>query len=238
MLLQLIIIQIITFFAIVFVLKKLLYTESAKESVRLRELKAQTALKQKELQEKIDAADNAYKNKIDRAEEEARRMRSKLEQETEEMRKKILLKAKEDSEHIIKSAFNAKEKIREEIALEMHRKAPLLASQILKETLSADVRQILHGELVRDVINSIKKTKDTSLKTGVDSGEVASAHPLKKNEKAEIESLLSDRAGHGITLHEKEDPKLVAGLIIKVGTILIDGSLDNRLRQAQKDIEG
>jgi len=238
MLLQLIIIQIVTFFAIVFVLRKLLYSESAKECLRLRELKTETALKQKELQEKIDAAGSAYKEKIKKAEEEVRRLRAKLEQETEEMRKKILLKAKDDSEHIIRSAFNAKEKMREEIALEMRRNAPLLASRILKEILSSDVAVALHRELIKDVIGSIKKMPAATLKTAADKAEMISAHALKKDEKNDIESLLREKTGHEVTLHEKEDPKLVAGIIIKVGTILIDGSLDNRLRQTQKDIEG
>lgn len=237
MLLQLIIIQLVTFVAIVFVLRKLLYTESAKESMRLKELTSRTTLKQKELQEKIDAAGRAYKDSIEKAEEEVRRIRAKLEQETEAMKKSVLAKAKADADHIIKSAFNAREKMREEIALEMHKNAPILASRILQEVLSDDIRDALHRELVKDVIASIKKTQGAALKTKDDKGEVSSARLLKKSEKLELESLLSEKTGHGFTLREKDDPRLIAGVIIKIGDILIDGSLTSRLKQARERIE-
>ncbi len=47
MVFQLIIVQVVTFVAIVFVLRKLLYSESAKETLRLKKLKEETSQKQK-----------------------------------------------------------------------------------------------------------------------------------------------------------------------------------------------
>lgn len=237
MLLQLVIVQIVTFIAIIFVLRKLLYSESAKEMLRLRKLKEETAMKQKELQQKIDEAENAYKEKMAEAEAKARASHIKAEEEAEELRKRTLAKAKEDAEQIVKSAFNAKEKMREEIGEEMRKKIPLLASSIFKETLSSAVQEMAHHELVRDVIDKIRKTDKTAFKSKVEKGEIVSAHPLPKNDKLVIESLIHDILGYQIPLYETEDSQLVAGVIIKLGTILIDGSLDNRLKQVEKKLE-
>jgi len=237
MLFQLVIVQIATFIAIVFVLRKLLYSESAKEMLRLRKLKEETAEKQRELQQKIGEAQGAYKEKMAEAEEEMRAFRIKTEQEAEELKRKVLNKANEDAEQIVKAAFNAKEKMREEIGEEMRNKAPLLASRIFKEVISPEVREMVHKELIRDVIDKLRKTEKTAFKSKVDKGEIVSAYPLSKSDKLVIEPLIHDSLGYQIPLREVEDSQLVAGILIKLGTILIDGSLNNRLKQVEKGLD-
>lgn len=237
MLFQLVIVQIVTFVAIVFVLRKLLYSESAKEMLRLRKLKEETAVKQRELQQKIDEAREAYEEKMAEAEEKTRAFRAKAEEEAEGLRKKTLDKAKEDAEQIVKSAFNAKEKMREEIGEEMRKKAPMLASRIFRAALSDAVREMAHKELVRDVIDKIRKTDRTAFKSRIEKGEIVSAYPLPKNDKLVIESLIHDSLGYQVPLYETEDAQLTAGVLIKLGTILIDGSLNNRLKQLERELE-
>ena len=73
MLIQLIVIQAVTFIVIILVLKKLLYSETAKEADRLRLLKDEFAHKEKELQVKIDVAKKDAVEKIARAEQDAQK---------------------------------------------------------------------------------------------------------------------------------------------------------------------
>ncbi len=233
MLIQLVIAQIVTFVAIVFVLKRLLYSESAKETLRLRKLKEETALKQKELQQKIEAAQTAYRERMSEAEEKARALIIKSEEETEALRKRVLEKAKDDAENVVKSALNAKEKMREEIFVEIWKKVPALASRVFKEVLSPEVQEMVHKEQVRDVVEKLKKIDKAAFKSKVERGDIISAYPLSKSEKAEVESLIRLGVGYAVPTHETEDRKLVAGVIIKLGTIMIDGSLDNRLKQVE-----
>ncbi len=237
MLIQLVIVQVLTFVAIVFILRKLLYSESAKETLRLRQLKEETSLKYKELQQKIDEAENAYNAKMAEAEEKTRALSIKAEGEGEELRRKMLAKAKDDADSIVKSALNTKEKMREEIVEEMKKKAPAVASRIFKSMLSQDVREAVHKELVGDVIDKIKKAEKAAFKSKADRGEIVSAFPLSKKDAAEIESLLRLNLGYEIQMQEKKDSELIAGILIKLGTILIDGTLENRLRQVQSDLK-
>ncbi|MBU0895466.1 MAG: F0F1 ATP synthase subunit delta [Candidatus Omnitrophica bacterium] len=236
MVFQLVIVQVVTFVAIVFVLRKLLYSESVKEALRLKKLKEETAQKQQELQQKIDAAQDAYKEKMMEAEEVSRAYHLKSKEEAQELKKQILDKANEEAEQIVRSAFNAKEKMREEIAEEMRKRMPMLISRIFKEFLSPAVRDVAHKELVRDVMDKIKKAEKITLKSRVDKGEIVSARPLSDNDKREIEMLIRNNLGYEVSLRGKEDSELVAGVIIKFGTILIDGSLDNRLKQVGKEL--
>jgi len=238
LLIQLIVVQVITFVAIVFVLRRLLYSESAKETLRLRKLKEETSLMQKELQQKISQAEEAYNARMAEAEEKTRELSAKSEEEAGGLRKMMLEKAKDEADGIVKSALNAKEKMREEIVEEMKKNAPALASRIFSGILSEDVKEAVHKELVGDVIDKIKKADKAAFKSKADKGEIVSAFPLSKKDSSEIESLMHAILGHEVRLQEKKDSALIAGVMIKIGTILIDGTLDNRLKQAQRGLSG
>lgn len=238
MLLQLIIIQLVTFSVIVFVLRRFLYTESAKEMQRLKKLKEETAIKQRELQEKIDQAQIAFDQKMAEAGKSSRALSDRTHEEAKELRQKILNKAKEDADSIMKAAYNAKEKMREEIALEMMQKAPLLASRIFSAVLSKGAKELTHKELVKDVIERIKRLEKSTFKTKIDKGEIVSAYPLPAADKSEIESVIRLGLGYEVPWVEKKDAQITVGIVIRLGSIIIDGSLENRMRQAERELAG
>jgi len=236
MLLQLVIIQIITFFAIVFVLKKLLYAETQKEAARLKVLKEENAGKEKELQEKISTADGAYREKIAKAEEEIRLLRAKTEEEADEAGRRITDRAKIESEEILKAAFNTKDKIRDEITLEMRKKLPVMASAIFKEALSPEAVEHIHAGLVKDVLKQVKKIDGAKFKIKISKGELISAFPITKGEASALTEAVCGRLGYKISFIHKDDRKLIAGVVIRLGTLVIDGSLDYRLRRMEEDL--
>ncbi|MFH0986390.1 MAG: F0F1 ATP synthase subunit delta [Candidatus Omnitrophota bacterium] len=231
-------VQVVTFLAIVFVLRKFLYTESVKEMRRLKVLKEKAATQQKELQEKLDQAQIAFDQKIAEAEKHAQALSAKSEADAKELRQKILDQAKADAEGIMKAVFNAKEKMREEISLEMMGKAPLFAARIFSAVLSGNVKALTHQELVRDVIEKIKHLDPSLFKTRVDHGEILSSYPLSAIDRSEIESAFRQSVGYEVPWVEKKDAKIAVGLVIRLGSIIIDGSLENRMRQAGRELTG
>jgi F-type H+-transporting ATPase subunit b len=231
MLIQLVILQVLTFLGIVFVLRKLLYTETAKESRRLRILKEENDQKQKELQLKMESAETAYKESVAKAQEEIKRIRAGAQEEIEALKQEQIAKGREEGERIIKTALNAKEKMREEIALQMKHDAPALASQIFKEFLSPRIKEMVHRELAAKVIGEIKNMPKARFEVKIKKAQVASAYPLSKDERDALAALILEKAGDKAQLEEKEDRELVAGIVVKLDTLVIDGSLLNRLKQ-------
>lgn len=234
MLFQLVIIQVITFFAIVLVLRKLLYAETERETQRLRVLREENARKEKELAEKIRSSETAYREKISRADEEIRERKASAEKEAEELERTLTAKAKEEAERIVSTAVNTREKMRDEVANEFQKKAPALATQIFREHLSSKVKEITHRELLKEVVAEIKKADKTRFKVKAKKGELVSAFPLVRGEKKELVSAVCARAGRKIVFDEKQDKNLVAGVMVKLDTLVIDGSLENRLRQLEQ----
>ena len=236
MLIQLIIIQIITFIIIVFTLRKLLYSETAKESQRLKLMKEEFSKKEKELQLKIETAKKDIEAKLAKAEEDARKYREDKEKEADAVREAIIVKARDRAEEMIKVAINSKEKIKEEISLELKGKVPIAAMRIFKEALSVRIREVMHDELVEDVIAKIKKLEKTMFVTKVETGEILTPIPLKKQDKEKVLSIINEKIGRMVAFTEKEDNSLLAGIIVKLGALVIDGSLENKLRQVEEKL--
>jgi F-type H+-transporting ATPase subunit delta len=72
---------------------------------------------------------------------------------------------------------------------------------------------------------------------GETTAEVISAHPLSDDQVARLKSRLKARAGRDVTIDAHTDPQILGGLIVKMGSQMIDASLKtklNRLAQAMK----
>jgi len=64
--------------------------------------------------------------------------------------------------------------------------------------------------------------------------EMSAAKNLNESEINKIKDELSATFGSNIKLNHKYDPSLIAGLVIKVGSIMIDTSIKNKLHQIEK----
>ena len=64
--------------------------------------------------------------------------------------------------------------------------------------------------------------------------EILASKILKQNEIDKIKEELADNFGSNIKLNYKHEPSLIGGLIIKVGSTMIDTSIKNKLQQLEK----
>ena len=64
--------------------------------------------------------------------------------------------------------------------------------------------------------------------------ELLVAKELNETEINNIKNELSNTFGSDIKLNHKHDPSLIGGLIIKVGSIMVDTSIKNKLQKIEK----
>ncbi len=57
---------------------------------------------------------------------------------------------------------------------------------------------------------------------------------MNQDEIDKVKKDLADNFGSNIKLNYKHDPSLIGGLIIKVGSTMIDTSIKNKLQQIEK----
>ena len=231
---QLIIVQVVTFIALVFVLRRLLFTEASLQVKRLKALNAENEKKQEELRKKIAEQEAEYNDKIKKAEEDAMRVKEDAMREIEKQRAQAQERAKEEAEKIISQARNGKEKMREEINAELEEKAVSFACTLVKEAFDEKIYKNAHDELVDGIIHGLEQIDAKKISHKVNTAEITSPFSLGAQEKDKIKKILSKKADRTIDLKEKEDKDLIAGVVIKIGDLVIDASLANRLDEAKQ----
>jgi len=134
-----------------------------------------------------------------------------------------------------------------EIKEERNRMLADLRSQVA--TLSIAAAQKLIGEamdakrqhaLLDEFFSGVKSGKLILLEgaelTG-DSAEVTSALPLSKEEQAAIKRNVLDKMGPRTNVEFQVDPQILGGLVIRIGDIVLDGSVSGQLEGLRKSMK-
>jgi len=68
--------------------------------------------------------------------------------------------------------------------------------------------------------------------------EVVSAVPLNDAQLAQLKSSLSSEAAGNVVIRAKVDPELIGGLVVKLGSRMIDASIRNKLNNLKTAMKG
>jgi F-type H+-transporting ATPase subunit delta len=68
--------------------------------------------------------------------------------------------------------------------------------------------------------------------------EVTSAQPLKQSQLDSVTNALRSALGGKVTVDAKLDPSLIGGLVVRVGSRMIDASLKSKLQRLQLAMKG
>ena len=68
--------------------------------------------------------------------------------------------------------------------------------------------------------------------------EVVSAHPLNDDQIAAIKANLRSRAGRDVAVDLNVDPAILGGLVVKIGSQMIDGSIRTKLNSLAQAMKG
>jgi len=107
-------------------------------------------------------------------------------------------------------------------------------SQTIKNTLGlmATKRRLF---VLPQLVSQLQRLIDAE--KGVIEAEVTSAHPLTDAQQAELAKTLKDSVGSDIKLNTFVDESLIGGLIVKVGSRMIDTSIRTKLAALQNTMK-
>ncbi|MHC4223848.1 MAG: ATP synthase F1 subunit delta [Planctomycetota bacterium] len=122
---------------------------------------------------------------------------------------------------------------------------PEVKKRVLRETLegkiSRPVMGLLHvlidkrrGVLLDNVIAEFERYRD--IRENRQHVHVTSAAPLPDEQREELTRRLVAVTGKNVELHEKIDPRVLGGLIVKVGDKVVDGTLKRRLEKLRREL--
>jgi F-type H+-transporting ATPase subunit delta len=92
------------------------------------------------------------------------------------------------------------------------------------------------GDHVPEVAAAFDELADDA--AGVVRAEATTAVPLTDDQRRRLVSVLNGITGRKVALEERIDPEILAGMTVRVGDRLVDGSAAGRLRRLREELIG
>jgi len=232
MFIPLLIIQVITFIALVLLLRALFRNNLTTSLNRLTDLHEQNVVKEDQLKEELERARAERLAEVERGKAEAREIIENAKKEVDNLKARAAVESKAEGHDITSRAQQDAEKFKQSILAELGKQSLALSMQMIQYTLTSSGKENLQQQMIDEIIGEIKDLTKDKFTVISDKVKVASAFPLNEAERQNLKNTLSEKLDTPVVLEEKIEPDLVAGLIIEIGALIIDGSLKNSLSRA------
>ncbi|MDD5194403.1 MAG: F0F1 ATP synthase subunit delta [Candidatus Omnitrophica bacterium] len=166
------------------------------------------------------------------AQSESEKLKQKIITEAESERDKIVAGARTQAGEIINQADKARNALLAEIEERITKEAVKKASNLIQEALPESFRSQAHARWVDDLLKTgFGKLDKIRINETVKEVKIISAFPLTDEQRKKISHYLEESLGKGFTVKEEIDEKIVVGLVIQIGSLALDASLRNKIKE-------
>lgn len=236
-LLPVVVTQVIVLVIMIFVMKRLLLSDTMQAVNRIRQVEAEVRKREETIRKEIEEHEKEFARKKVEAEEELGRQREASEKEVSKLREQMIADARKEGDTIIEQARKNEDKFRKQIAQDMEEKTVDYGAQVFKLVMSEQMNDVMNHQFISELLDAIQEIDSSSITVDTANAEFRSSHPIGAEQKERLEKLLAEKFNARIKVSEKVDPDLMAGLVFKMGSLEIDGSLLNRFQEAAGELK-
>lgn len=230
----LIIFLFVIFAVLIFFLRHILTNNITRATSHLEKLSQEYAAKQEEIARRLHDAKQESHEIITKAKQETEELRNQILKEANTFKEKIINDARQKSEDIIEQAEKTCESLKQEIHQHIEQKTLEKACELIQNALPDQFRRQLHALWMEEAAKLEFDLRKLKLPDQIQEIKLVSAFPLTEKEKQILHEKLSKRFGAGIKINREVDDGLVAGLVIAIDNIVVDGSLKDKIKKPIK----
>ncbi|MFH0924608.1 MAG: F0F1 ATP synthase subunit delta [bacterium] len=234
----LIIIPVITII-IVIVLFKTLFSHHLSSALRkLQNLHQDNIEKEIALNAEIELAKKEREEGVIKGRQEAIQIRQQAKEETDKLREESSTKARQEAERIIELAKEEASRLKMQREKEVKNEVIVLAIELLRRFFSTNNYQQIN-QVILDEFKDTMTGIDIANKQGVPFKKVyiISAIPISDVQKENIKAIIQSKVNYQLEFEEKVDNNIIAGLIVRLGDLELDGSIQTKLQRIVQNIE-
>jgi F0F1-type ATP synthase membrane subunit b/b' len=227
---------VILFVGMVMFLQKFFNREVTSATSHLDSLISETSAKEEEVKKQYEEAKRQSQEIISNAQKDAAIQKENILKAVAEEKAKIIDEAHAKADEVIKQADNARLALLDELQQKISERAIVKAQELLQEVLPEDFRKEVHARWVSDIIaNSFTQLDRLRVPQGLGEVKVVCAFSLNDQEKSSLKLKLKEKLGFEVKLLEETDPSLICGLVVNIGSLILDGSLKFKIQGAARD---
>ncbi|MCX5702220.1 MAG: F0F1 ATP synthase subunit delta [Candidatus Omnitrophica bacterium] len=227
-----IIFQILIFMGLIFMFRKIMTQNVVSATKHIDALNQDCARKEQEINRQLEEIKQKSQETLATARNEAEEYKAQVLKETQEERDGIIKQARSQSEAIIQQADKSRNLLLLEIEERIDKVSIDKACELIEYTLPEQFKQDVHTHWVEELIESgFAQLQHLRMPEEVREIKITSAFPLTDGQRKNLIKKLKEVLARDITLKEEVDPKIVSGFIIAIGSLILDGSLRNKIQE-------
>lgn len=234
---NIIVAQAVFFAVIVVVLKRLLLNDTMKAVRKLRQVEIDVGKKEEAMRRRLEENEREFAQKSAAAQEEMRKAKEAAERDLARMRESLYEEAKKERDRLIGDAEKNKERMRQELLREADKQAVAYASEVFGLVFSDEVACVLNRAFVDELLGALDEVDSDSIAVDATDSDITAAVKLPDDQRERLQEIIARKFNSQVAIKEKVDAGLIAGLKIKLGTLEIDGSLQNRFHEAVEELQ-
>jgi F-type H+-transporting ATPase subunit b len=235
--LTLLVAQIFNFFILFLILRGVAYKPMVNFLDGRREKIAKGLEDARKAEERLANIEKDYQMRMDAARADAQKMVADLTANAEKNAGAIVAKANEDAAKIKATAQEEAETERNKALADLRSQVVTLSIAAANKLIGASMDEKRQRALVDEFFSGVKAGKVVLLEPGVGGAgkaEVTSALPLSADEQSAIKSDLTGRGAGEVAF--KVDPKILGGLVVRVGDRVVDASVSGQLESLKQSL--
>ena len=236
LILSLVLFQVIIFAGMITVLRRIMTGNITVATKHIEEMSQEYLKKEELVTRQLEEARQKAEEMVSRAAQEAEALKDKLVKDAGAETAAIISEARAKSVEIIQQADKTRERLIKEIDEKVAAAAVDKAAELIHSTLPENFRKDIHsqwaGELIGGGFGRIEKL---NVPKDISKVRVVSAFALDDGQRKGLVKKIREILGSDAKIEEETDPRIVAGLVLYFGSLILDGSLKNKIREHAKN---
>lgn len=233
--LSLVFVQLVLFGVLVVFLRVVLTRNIAKATTHISELSQDYSQKLEEAQKRIQEADKYYDDMLLKAKTEAEKTKMQILKEANDSQLMIVGQSRKQSEEIIEKAQKSGEALLEEIQSKIAEGSVQKACEIVQEMLPGMITRNVHEAWVEELSqHALEELDRLNISQEIHEAHIISAYELSGPQKTALEKKIASKLGRPMHFKNEVDVSLIAGLKISIGSVMIDGSLQFKIKEVAR----
>ena len=219
------------------VIKRLLLSDTLKAVDRIKQVETEVKKKEDGIRLQIEEHEKEFARKKAEAEQAFQAQKEQSEKEVARLKDQVIEEAQTEGRRILEQARKDEADFRAQIERDMEEKAVEYGGQIFNLVFSERITEELNTQFVGELLDALEEVDSTSITIDANDVLFRCSHPMAADQKSRLEQLLDEKFDAKISIQEKVEPELIAGLVFKLGSLEIDGSLLNRYSEAVSEVK-
>ena len=234
---SMVVMMVVIFGALILVLRKVLSQNVSLATRHLEELNDDYAKKEADLKRQLEDVRQKAEEIIRKAQEEAAQAKAQLMKDAEAQKAKLLQETHTQAEELMRQADKSRQLLLDDIKDRIAREAVDKACELIHDTLPEQFKLKVHEHWIEELMDSgLEQLERLKIPEDVKEVKITAAFAFEENQRKNLTGKLRDALNKDIILTEEIDPRLVAGFIIHIGSLVLDGSLKQKIQERARNV--